>query len=71
MTEPRTLILDYIHQHDNPVYTKQLINFLLENIQRKDAWNALDSLKEEGYIAELGGSWYITPSGMDLMGWLV
>ncbi len=22
-------------------------------------------------IKELGGSWFLTPSGMDLMGWLV
>lgn len=80
-TNPRTLILNYIHQADKPVRTKQLINYLFDTMYgpdeethlqtRKDAWQALDSLKEEGYIAELGGSWFLTPSGMELMGWLV
>ena len=71
MNDFRTMILEYIHQHDNPVFTKEMINLLLQNINRKEAWDALQSLEKEGYIANLGGAWYITPSGMELMGWLV
>ena len=80
-TNPKTMILEYIHQQDNPVRTKQIMAYLLDNMYgpdeethlqtRKDAWNAIDSLVAEGHIVELGGTWYITPSGMELMGWLV
>jgi len=52
--------------------TKNLINALLESkYTREDAWKALDSLLNEGHISTLGGSWFLTPSGMELMGWLV
>lgn len=72
MSDPKTMILEYIHQSDKWVRTKQLINYLLDStVSRKEAWAALDSLVEEGYIAELGGNWFISPSGMELMGWLV
>ena len=72
MSDPKTMILEYIHQSDKWVRTKQLINYLLDStVSRKDAWEAVDSLVEEGYIAELGGTWFITPSGMKLMGWIL
>ena len=81
LKKPVLKILEFIHQADKPVRTKQLIHYLWDTMYgpdeethlqtRKDAWQALDSLKEEGYIAELGGSWFLTPSGMELMGWLV
>jgi Fe2+ or Zn2+ uptake regulation protein len=72
MTDPKTMILEYIHQEDHPVKTKQLINHLLDSeLSRKEAWKALDSLVGEGYIAELGGNWFISASGMELMGWIV
>lgn len=72
MTEPQSLILELIHQADTPLRTKKLINALLESkYTREDAWKALDSLLNEGHISTLGGSWFLTPSGMELMGWLV
>jgi diketogulonate reductase-like aldo/keto reductase len=65
------MILELIHQEDTPLRTKKLINALLESGEpRKEAWKALDSLVEEGHISTLGGSWFLTPSGMELMGWL-
>lgn len=69
---PRTMILEYIHQDDKPVKTKALIDFLLDSeLSRKEAWKAVDSLLNDGHISTLGGSWFLTPSGMELMGWLV
>ena len=72
MTDPRTMILELIHQEDTPLRTKKLINALLDSqFSREEAWKALDSLISEGHISTLGGSWFLTPSGMELMGWLV
>ena len=72
MTDPRTFIMELIHHEDTPLRTKKLINALLESkYTREEAWKALDSLVEEGYIAELGGGWFLTTRGMELMGWLV
>ena len=72
MTDARDFILEYIHQHDDPVPTRKLINALLESVfSRKEAWKALDALEKEGYITLLGGNWFLTPSGMEIMGWLV
>lgn len=80
-TDRKTMILDFLHQQDTPVRTKQLMDFILEKMcgpdmeihleERKAAWQALDSLVDEGYIAELGGIWVISKCGMELMGWLV
>ena len=71
-TNPRTLILELIHQEDTPLRTKPLINALLDSkYTREEAWKALDGLVDEGHISLLGGSWFLTPSGMELMGWLV
>ena len=72
MTDPRTMILELIHQEDTPLRTKKLINALLDSqFTREESWKALDSLLDEGHISTLGGSWFLTPSGMQLMGWLV
>ena len=71
-TNPKTMILEYIHQSDKLVRTKQLINYLLDaTVSRKEAWDALQSLEKVGYISNLGGAWCITTAGMKLMGWIV
>ena len=72
MKDARNFILEYIHQHDNPVTTRKLVNALLESeYSRQESWQALESLEQEGHISLLGGKWFLTASGMELMGWMV
>lgn len=72
MKDARKFILEYIHQNDDPVTTRKMMNTLLESeYSRQEAWQALESLEHEGHISLLGGKWFLTSSGMELMGWIV